>query len=126
MRILAGDVGGTTTRLQLVDFVTAEPRGSVAAEQHFESGRYPSLATLAGEFLDANASEPIDAACLAVAGPVQEEATGQRVQLTNLPWQEQSRRLADRLAIPHLSLVNDFQAAGYGVEALSDGDLLTL
>src|SRR5512143_1664885 len=126
MKILAGDVGGTTTRLQLVDFVTPELRGSVAAEQLFESGRYPSLATLAGEFLDSNASEPIDAACLAVAGPVQEELTGQRVQLTNLPWNEESTRLADLLAIPHLSLVNDFQAAGFGVEALADDDLLTL
>lgn len=126
MRILAGDVGGTTTRLQLIDFDTPEPRGSVAAEQHFESGRYPSLATLAGEFLDANPAEPITAACLAVAGPVEEESGEQRVQLTNLPWREQSSHLADRLSIPHLSLINDFLAAGYGIEALTDDDRLTL
>jgi glucokinase len=126
MRVLAGDVGGTTTRLQLIDFNSPEPRGNVAAEQHFESGRYPSLATLAGEFLDANPEEPISAACLAVAGPVQEERDEQRVQLTNLPWHEERGRLADRLAIPHLSLINDFQAAGYGIEALTDADLQTL
>lgn len=126
MRVLAGDVGGTTTRLQLIDFDTPEPRGSVAAEQHFDSGRYPSLATLAGEFLDAHPDEPVLAACLAVAGPVREENGVQRAQLTNLPWHEESRQLADRLAIPHLALINDFQAAGYGVEALSDDDWLTL
>lgn len=126
MRVLAGDVGGTTTRLRLIDFDTPEPHGSVAAERLFESGRYPSLATLAGEFLDAHPTEPIAAACLAVAGPVVMEEDGQRVQFTNLPWQEQSTQLADRLAIPHLLLINDFQAAGYGIEALSDDDLLTL
>lgn len=126
MRVLAGDVGGTTTRLQLIDFDTPEPRGRVAAEQHFESGRYPSLTTLAGEFLDAHPSEPITAACLAVAGPVLEENGIQRAQLTNLPWHEQSDHLADHLTIPHLALVNDFQAAGYGVEALIDDDWLTL
>lgn len=126
MRILAGDVGGTTTRLQLVDFDTPEPRGRVAAEQRFESGRYPSLATLTGEFLDAHPAEPVSTACLAVAGPVVEEAAGQSVQFTNLPWHEQSWHLADRLAIPYLSLINDFQAVGYALEALTDEDLLAL
>lgn len=122
MRVLAGDVGGTTTRLQLIDFNTPEPHGLVAAEQHFESGRYPSLATVAGEFLDAHPEEPVAAACLAVAGPVEEAPGGQRVQFTNLRWHEQSTHLADRLEIPHLSLINDFQAAAYGIEALTDDD----
>ena len=97
MRVLAGDVGGTTTRLQLIDFDTPGPFGRVTVEQHFESGRYPSLATVAGEFLDAHPEEPVAAACLAVAGPVEEVPGGQRVQLTNLPWHEQSIHLADRL-----------------------------
>lgn len=126
MRVLAGDVGGTTTRLRLVDFDTPEPRGRIVAEQRFESGRYPALTTLAGEFLDAHPSEPIAAACLAVAGPIEEEASGQRVRLTNLPWHETSAELADRLAIPQLRLVNDLQAAGYGIETLGSDELLTL
>lgn len=126
MRVLAGDVGGTTTRLQLIDFDTPAQRGNVAAEHHFESGRYPSLATLAGEFLDTNPAEPIAAACLAVAGPIEEESGEQRVQLTNLPWHERRSHLADRLAIPHLSLINDFQAAAYGIEALTDDERLVL
>ncbi|HEY0721742.1 MAG TPA: glucokinase [Gammaproteobacteria bacterium] len=126
MRVLAGDVGGTTTRLQLVDFDSPDPRGRVAAEQRFESGRYPSLATLVGEFLDAHPDEPITAACLAVAGPIEEGDQGQRVQLTNLPWHETSAQLADRLAIPHLLLINDLQAAGSGLDTLDSEELLTL
>jgi len=126
MRILAGDVGGTTTRLQLIDFDTPEPRGRLAAEQFFESGRYPSLATIAGEFLDDHPSEPIEAACIAVAGPIQDDGTVQSVQLTNLPWHEQNTQLADRLSIPRLTLINDFLAAGHGVNGLEEGDLVTL
>lgn len=126
MRVLAGDVGGTKTLLQLVDFDTPAPRGRVVAEQRFESGRYPALTTLAGEFLDAYPQQPIHAACLALAGPVREEGPVQRVQLTNLPWHESSAELADRLAIPQLRLINDFQAVGYGVEALAADELFTL
>ncbi|HEY0635504.1 MAG TPA: glucokinase [Gammaproteobacteria bacterium] len=126
MRVLAGDVGGTTTRLRLIDFDTPEPRGRVAAEQHFASGRYPALTTLVGEFLDAQPGEPITAACLALAGPIEEKEGGQRVQLTNLPWHETSEELADRLAIPQLRLINDFEAAAFGIETLEPDELLAL
>jgi glucokinase len=46
--------------------------------------------------------------------------------VTNLPWEIDSRALAREFGFPRARLINDFQAIGYGIEALSDADLVVL
>jgi glucokinase len=114
---LAGDIGGTRTRLSLI---TGE--GAALLQQNYANAAYASLSDILGDFL-CRAGEPaLTAACLALAGPV----CSRRVKLTNLPWEVDADRLAARFSIPHLTLINDFEAVGYGLEALQLADLLPL
>ncbi|HKJ09249.1 MAG TPA: glucokinase [Gammaproteobacteria bacterium] len=124
IRVLAGDLGGTKTLLVIADCEGA--RITVQHRQRFASGDYDDLAPMVHSFLqDSGAARP-ERACFGVAGPVDDDGTHQRSRLTNLPWQLDSSKLGDTLEIPHLRLINDFQAVGYGIEALGDGDLHTL
>ncbi len=123
MRVLAGDIGGTKTILQIADIFPNNFR--VVHEQTYESRNYPEFLPLAKEFLK-SATARIDlilaSACFGVAGPV----TGREARTTNLPWRIDADACARELKINNISLINDFQAIGYGVEGLSDADLVEL
>jgi glucokinase len=125
MRVLAGDIGGTNVRLHVAD-VNNGVIGSVAAAR-FESARYATFEQLLREFLaiPAAAGSPT-AVCLAVAGPIRRTASGQAVRVTNLPWEVDGGTLARDFEFPRVRLINDFQAVGYGIEALTDADLVVL
>jgi glucokinase len=64
---------------------------------------------------------PVDAACLAVAGPTD----GRTAQFTNLPWRIDAASLTERFGLP-FRLVNDFAAVGWGLNALQNADVATL
>ena len=61
--ILAGDVGGTHTRLALFD------KGEQLVEQKFSSRDYPGLETIVKEFLQSQKME-VATACFGLAGPL--------------------------------------------------------
>ncbi len=119
--ILAADVGGTKSLLTL-----RHPDGSVIAEQRYISQAFDSLETMVLRFLEESEQPRPRSACFAVAGPVAVEGTEQRAQLTNLPWQVDSRQLTVSLGIPNIALLNDFQAIGYSLAALPGSDLSPL
>lgn len=123
--LLAADVGGTKTLLQLRT-IDADGLVTRQAEQRYPSGDFDSLESLIERFLGEYGARRPDSACLAVAGPVQQQGESQSASLTNLPWQLDSRRMATRLAIPRLVLLNDFQAIGYSLDELGEGDLAPL
>ncbi len=126
LRILAGDIGGTKTLLQLSEFKADALRPlRVLREKQYTSAAYSDLQPLLDDFLHDN-TPPLHAACFAVAGPVQDDAARQTAQLTNLPWQLDSQHLAAALGLPRVRLINDFQAVGYGIEALRADELVTL
>jgi glucokinase len=120
MRVIAGDIGGTKTLLQLVD-VSGGGR-AVAMEKRYESGGHPSFDLLLADFVALAGAAPIDAACFAVAGPV----TGRRAEVTNLHWTMDADALAAAFHIPRVALINDFYAVALGVPLLAPGDLLPL
>lgn len=124
MKVLAGDIGGTKTWLQVAEFSGATSR--TLAEQHFVSAAYADLIPMVREFLQNAGSLAVDAACFGVAGPVQGDGTRQTVRVTNLPWQLDSAALAQVSGTPKVSLINDFQAAGYGIETLTAADVAVL
>ncbi|MFZ5592931.1 MAG: glucokinase [Pseudomonadota bacterium] len=125
MKILAGDIGGTKTLLQIAE-ITGENR-VVLDERRFENRNYSDFPALLGEFLRSSTdASGIERACIAVAGPVRQVAGGQFAKITNLPWQIDASALSLATGIPWISLINDFQAVGYGIGALSDTDLAVL
>lgn len=123
MPVLAGDIGGTKTILQLK---TAQ---DVLLERRFDSAGFADFDQLLTAFFSEARSQGLGmesgklrAACIGVAGPVD----GRRARVTNLPWQLDADALQTRFGISHLRLINDFQAVGYGLETLTDDDLQIL
>ncbi len=122
--VLAGDIGGTKTLLQLAAVESAAiDVVDVVLQKSYASADHRELGAIVHAFLhDAHFGKKIAAACFAVAGPV----IGGRARLTNLPWQVEAEDIARRFAIPQVELINDFAAVGLGLERLSRDDLLTL
>ena len=126
MRILAADIGGTKTLLRVTDH--HGKRFLLVHEQRFPSAAFHDFHQLLEQFLN-EAPEPlapINSACLAVAGPVQEQGGQQTASVTNLPWALSSARLGEAFNIPSVRLINDFQAVGYGVQTLAAHELCML
>lgn len=105
--ILAGDVGGTNTRLTLLS-----PDGKkLLRHEVLPSREHPSLESAMRTFLgDAR----VDRACLGIAGPVFDG----RCTATNLPWVVDERVLQKKLRIRRVKLLNDLVAAAYGAMTL--------
>lgn len=118
--ILAGDIGGTKTVLGL--FEEAGDRLHTVREDTFPSRNYSALEEILNQFLGPGSCPPLRAACFGVAGPVIEG----RSQLTNLPWELDERRLATALSIPRVHLLNDLEAAAFGMLHLEPSDLCVL
>src|SRR3989344_96510 len=124
MRVLAGDIGGTKTLLQIADCETGRCRG--VREQRFDSGLHDDLSSILREFLKQERKQTIEAVCLGVAGPIKGTAADQSVKVTNPPWSIHSQDLKREFGFPRVRLINDFQAVGYGIEALGAKDLVVL
>lgn len=115
---LSGDIGGTKTLLQLCVAGAPVP----LLKKSFSSTGHAGLEQMVEILLAEAGQQEIQGAAFALAGPV----NGRVVQLTNLPWAVDGEALARRFSIPGVTLLNDFEAAGYGIEALQPQDLLTL
>jgi glucokinase len=113
---LSGDIGGTKTLLRV------QAGDAVLLQQSYPSAEYAGLEDILAVFLREAGHPTVDAACLAIAGPV----FGRQVQLTNLPWVVDADALAARFGFRALELINDFAAVGHGVAVLTPADMLTL
>jgi glucokinase len=115
--ILAGDIGGTNTRLALVD---GDPR-SPAAVEIFPSASHSSLEEMVVEFLGVHPATLV-AACFGVAGPVRNG----HVRVTNLAWPVDAMSLAATLKLERVLLLNDLEANAWGIAALGPADFHVL
>jgi glucokinase len=127
VNLLAADVGGTKTLLM----VARHERGRLECRtlRRYESGAFPDFESMAERFLDEAGIGPgrLQGACLAVAGPVaRREGGGQTAQLTNLPWELDTERLAGRLGTPVVGLINDFEGIAHSLDDLPESALVTL
>lgn len=125
--ILGCDLGGTNVRLRVAHCDPGQTPATMA-EQQYRSADYPSLEAVLTHFLSSQGLAPgaIAYACVAVAGPVQRDGAQQRSPLTNLPWIVDSAVLSATIGLPRVEIINDFEAIGYGLDALGPADLLTL
>jgi len=117
--ILAGDIGGTNTRLGLFD--VQDDRVVLVEAAAFPSRDRASLDEVVREFVSSR-SITVEHACFAVAGPV----VGGRVKTSNLPWVIDASSLSALLRVPHVRVINDLEAAAYGLALLEEQDLLIL
>ncbi len=109
--ILAGDIGATHTRLGL--FVVARGKLVTVREETFPSGGSASLERIVERFLARGGEKPTRAA-IGVAGPVMEG----RSEVVNLAWAVDGRRLARRLGLPQVVVLNDLEATAWGIGEL--------
>jgi len=117
--ILAGDVGGTKTRLAL--YAPDAPPRAPLRELRAASRDYASLDALVLEFLGADRTH-VTTAAFGIAGPV----VGNRSETTNLPWTLDGDALGERLDGARVRLLNDLEATGWGIAELGPGDLSLL
>jgi glucokinase len=123
--LLVADVGGTKTLLQRV--MVDEDGLHASREVRYPSADFQDLETLVEAFLKSEGeAPPIEGACLAIAAPIVDTGDGQRARVTNLPWELDSRSLESRCGIAQVRLVNDFEAAAYGIDTLTDEELAVL
>lgn len=120
--LLAGDLGGTNTRLGL--FSGTAPRPTCVARRDYRTLDFPGAPALVTRFLHDCGVEPraIDAACLGVAGPVREGTA----RLTNVPWEVSASELARLLGVQRVRLLNDVVVMAHGLTALEAGEVVTL
>jgi glucokinase len=119
--ILAGDVGGTKTRLGL--FKAIGDRPPQVAVREYATLDFPNLTRMIEDFKTiAGSSSAIDAACFGVAGPVVAKVG----HLTNVPWRVDADEIAGTFGIPRVSLLNDLAATAYAVPLLDRTELHTL
>lgn len=118
--ILAGDIGGTSTRLAL--FEVRGGRLSAVRIERYSSPAYRGLDEIVRAFTAVGGLPPIDEACFGVAGPVMNG----RAATPNLPWVVEAAALARQLGLPRAWLINDLEANTHGVAALVPADLAVL
>ncbi len=118
MPSLVSDVGGTNTRLALVD---AQGRLS-AAPRRYRNDEHGDFLSVARTFLREEGQPDLTKACIAIAGPVSVKSA----RLTNRDWAFDAGSLADGLSVSGVNLINDIVALGYGLSALAPDQLLAL
>src|SRR5437764_13449634 len=114
---IAGDIGGTKTVLALFE----ESGGSLTQvrDETFKSNAHKSLEEILGKFLK---GEKLKSGCFGVAGAVIEG----KAHTTNLPWNLDEKVLATAIGAPHAKLLNDLEAAAYGMLHLKPDELVPL
>lgn len=117
--ILAGDIGGTKSRLAA--FETDGNRLNCVVEKIYPSKEHAGLNEIVADFVKTEGI-PAQSACFGVAGPVQ----AGRSKISNLPWIIDSRELAAQLRLSSVGLINDLEAFAYGIDFLDSKDYVTL
>jgi glucokinase len=114
--ILAGDIGGTNTRLALF----GDPAGEPENLQVFSSHDHAGLGEIVAQYCKGLGHAP-GAACFGVAGPVLNGVGN----ITNLPWTVDAAALAKQLGV-RAWVINDLEANAHGVAVMPAASLIEL
>jgi glucokinase len=109
MRVLAGDIGGTNARLAIMEGDT------VLFQRSYPSESFSEFDHILAEFKKESAIPLPGKGCLAVAGVVVSDT----VKATNLPWSLDGTALKGIFGLEALYLINDFEAAAWGITKLT-------
>ena len=118
--VLAGDFGGTSSRLALFEAVPgALPR--LHENASYAAREVASVAGAVERFFAEHPALVVSAACFGVAGAVDDN----RALLTNLGWEVDGGDLTARFGFP-VELINDLVATALGMTALTPDDVVEL
>uniref|UniRef100_A0A7R9V6T2 Glucokinase n=1 Tax=Chlamydomonas euryale TaxID=1486919 RepID=A0A7R9V6T2_9CHLO len=116
--VLVGDIGGTNARLSVWQ---AGPKKEEIFAKIYPTSSYDTFEEVVDEFLKEPevACKPPEAAALAVAGAVEFN----RCAMTNINWIVDGPGLEKNHNFK-VRVLNDFEAVGYGIPALEQGDIV--
>ena len=117
--ILAGDIGGTNTRLAF--FEGTPDRLRAVQVEIFPSAHFAGPVEIVRKFLETH-KQPVEAACFGLPGAV----VNGRVETTNLPWVVDSGHMTAELGLAHVQLINDLYANAHGIALLAESDFVVL
>jgi glucokinase len=117
--ILAGDVGGTKTVLAVYESGVGSLE-KIVEETVPSAGA--SLDAIIQTFIERHQVKGLTRVCLGVPGAVVDG----HCKTTNLPWTIDESVLKKALGVNHVKLLNDLQAAAYGMLFLDDSELVML
>ena len=115
---LVADLGGTNTRVGLVESPTSAP----TYIRSFANKDFDGLASLLSAYLSKADAGSVAALCAGVAGPVWNETA----QLTNRDWFIDAAELRAATGAKHVTLVNDLQAQGYALDDVDAANITPL
>lgn len=124
--LLIGDIGGTNARLELfsADLTTGQRAGAGSVVRIFPTADYETFQETLRAFLcdpEVKALKPPAAAAIACAGPV----TGNACRMTNLKWIIDGEQIEREFGFA-TQILNDFEALGYGIPALTKDEVVPL
>lgn len=117
--IIAGDIGGTKTVVALFEKSAKGLRQTRDAT--FASQDHGSLEEILNKFLHGTKPQ-LAVGCFGVAGPVIDGKS----KTTNLPWELDEQALAGIIGVRRVKLLNDLEAAAYGMLHLNPNDFCVL
>ncbi|HET9832278.1 MAG TPA: glucokinase [Vicinamibacterales bacterium] len=117
--VLAGDVGGTNTRLGI--FERRGPRPTLVATRTYGTRAFETIEAMATAFLRDVGVQPstLSAGCFGAAGPVLDGVA----TLTNTPVRVDSRAIANALGLTQVTVLNDLEALAYALPVLAGNEL---
>lgn len=110
---LLADVGGTNTRIALLDHAS----NALTSRQSYINHYHPSLEAIVQDYLSQYPKSGIPAV-IAIAGPIQDP-----IQMTNLGWSIDVNRFLQATQLKKVTFVNDFEAIAKGLPRLQDTQL---
>ncbi|KAI7839959.1 hypothetical protein COHA_006352, partial [Chlorella ohadii] len=122
--VLVADIGGTNCRFQVWALDSFFRPSRMVVEKFYATKDYAHFRDALAELLklpELSGGARPKAAAFACAGPVQ----NQRCTMTNLGWIIDKAEVEKEFGI-RCTVLNDFEAVGYGVPVLTDGDLVVL
>lgn len=120
MHILTGDIGGTNTRLAMLDWQSGATQ--IMDNRSFPSASFASLGDIITQFFASHPGLRPQAAAFGVAGPVKDGVS----RITNLPWLVSAEKLQQQLGLQTVHVLNDLEALAWGIDTLQAHDMMTL
>ena len=112
---LLADIGGTNTRVALADGAQVRRASAVS----FRNADHPGLEQILSAYLARQGLAAVEAACVAVAGPVRDGVA----EMTNLAWVIDAAQLARATGAGRTAILNDLQAQGQALGHISPDNL---
>lgn len=117
-RLLIGDIGGTFARFALADATAGKYRDMAG----YQCADHPSATAAIRHYLKEMAMDLPEEICLAVAGPIVDDA----VRFTNNDWNISSKQLKAEFGATQVKLINDFEAKALAITTLADDERLAI